>query len=57
MIIVDNALRAREAEGRPIRVGLLGAGFMAQGLTNQIRNGVPGMELVAIYARKPEKAI
>jgi predicted homoserine dehydrogenase-like protein len=57
MIIVDNALRAREAEGRPIRVGLLGAGFMAQGLTNQIRNSVPGMELVAIYARKPEKAM
>jgi predicted homoserine dehydrogenase-like protein len=57
MIIVDNALRAREAEGRPIRVGLLGAGFMAQGLTNQIRNSVPGMELVAIYARKTEKAM
>ena len=57
MIIVDNALRAREAEGRPIRVGLLGAGFMAQGLTNQIRNSVPGMELVAIYSRKPEKAM
>jgi predicted homoserine dehydrogenase-like protein len=56
MIIVDNALRAREAEGRPIRVALLGAGFMAQGLTNQIRNSVPGMELVAIYGRKPEKA-
>jgi predicted homoserine dehydrogenase-like protein len=57
MIIVDNALRAREAEGRPIMVGLLGAGFMAQGLTNQIRNSVPGMEVVAIYGRKPEKAI
>jgi predicted homoserine dehydrogenase-like protein len=57
MIIVDNALRAREAEGRPIRVGLLGAGFMALGLTNQIRNSVLGMELVAIYGRKPQKAI
>ncbi len=43
MIIVDNALRAREAEGRPIRVGMIGAGFMAQGLTNQIANSVPGM--------------
>jgi predicted homoserine dehydrogenase-like protein len=57
MIIVDSALRAREAEGRPIRVGLLGAGFMAQGLTNQIRNSIPGMELVAIYGRKPQKVI
>jgi len=57
MIIVDNALRAREAEGRPIRVAVLGAGFMAQGLTNQVRNSVPGMELVAIYGRKPQKAV
>ena len=29
MIIVDNALKAREAEGRPIRVALIGAGFMS----------------------------
>jgi predicted homoserine dehydrogenase-like protein len=48
MIIVDRALRAREEEGRPIRVGMLGAGFMAQGLANQIRNSVPGMNIVAI---------
>ena len=57
MIIVDNALRAREAEGRPIRVGVLGAGFMAQGLANQITNSVPGMEVAGIYARKPEKGL
>ena len=57
MIIVDRALRAREEEGRPIRVGMLGAGFMAQGLANQIRNSVPGMEIVAIYGRRPEKAL
>lgn len=56
MIIVDNALRAREAEGRPIRVGMIGAGFMAQGLANQISNSVPGMELVAVYGRRPERA-
>ena len=43
MIIVDNALRAREAAGGPIRVGMIGAGFMAQGLANQIANSVPGM--------------
>jgi predicted homoserine dehydrogenase-like protein len=28
MIIVDNALKAREAAGNPIRVGMIGAGFM-----------------------------
>ncbi|MDP9224278.1 MAG: NAD(P)-dependent oxidoreductase, partial [Actinomycetota bacterium] len=43
MIIVDNALRELEAQGRPIRVGMIGAGFMAQGLGNQIVNSVPGM--------------
>lgn len=56
MIIVDRALEAREAEGRPIRVGLIGAGFMAQGLANQVMNSVPGMELVAVYARRVERA-
>ncbi len=55
MIIVDNALRAREEQGKPIRVGMLGAGFMGQGLANQIVNSVPGMHLDAVYSRKPEK--
>ena len=53
MIIVDNALQAREASGRPIRVGMVGAGFMGQGLANQIVNSVPGMRLAAIYNRQP----
>jgi predicted homoserine dehydrogenase-like protein len=56
MIIVDNALKAREAAGRPIQVGMVGAGFMGQGLTNQITNSVPGMRMAAIYNRKPERA-
>ena len=56
MIIVDNTLKAREAAGRPIQVGMMGAGFMGQGLTNQITNSVPGMRMAAIYNRKPERA-
>jgi predicted homoserine dehydrogenase-like protein len=56
MILVDTALRAREAEGRPIRVGLIGAGFMAKGLANMIVNSTPGMRLVAIYNRHIERA-
>ncbi len=51
MIILDTALRKREAEGRPIRVGMIGAGFMGRGLANQIVNSVPGMVLVAIANR------
>jgi predicted homoserine dehydrogenase-like protein len=57
MIIVDNALRQREAEKRPIRVGMIGAGFMAQGLANQILNSVPGMDVVAVYGRRLERAV
>ena len=56
MILVDHALKAREAEGRPIRVGIVGAGFMTQGLTNQICQSVPGMKVVAISNGKPDRA-
>ncbi|MCX6465626.1 MAG: NAD(P)-dependent oxidoreductase [Pseudonocardiales bacterium] len=51
MIIVDTALHRREAEGRPIRVGMVGAGFMGRGLANHIVNTVPGMVLVAVANR------
>lgn len=55
MILVDHALQVRHDAGKPIRVGLLGAGFMVQGLTNQICNSVSGMRVVAIYSRKPQR--
>jgi predicted homoserine dehydrogenase-like protein len=56
MIIVDKALRIREEQGKFIRVGMIGAGFMGQGLTNQIVNSVPGMRMSAVYNRRPERA-
>src|SRR5207244_7086677 len=56
MIIVDKALQAREEQATPIRVGMIGAGFMGQGLTNQIVNSVPGMRMAAVYNRHPERA-
>ena len=56
MIIVDNALKAREAEGRPIRVALLGAGFMSLGLANHIVNTMQGMRLVGVYNRRVQRA-
>ncbi|EJF08816.1 NAD(P)H-dependent oxidoreductase [Pontibacter sp. BAB1700] len=56
MIIIDTALAKREAEGRPVRVGMVGAGFMAKGVALQIKNHVPGMELVAISNRTIERA-
>ncbi|MDH3978363.1 MAG: SAF domain-containing protein [Gammaproteobacteria bacterium] len=57
MMLVDNALKSREQEGKPVRVGLIGAGFMGQGLTNQIVNSIPGMRMSAVYCRKIERAI
>lgn len=56
MIIVDERLEALEASGRPIRVAIFGAGFMARGLTNQIVNSVPGMRVSAIVNRTVDKA-
>jgi predicted homoserine dehydrogenase-like protein len=51
MIIVDKALQARAEAGNPIKVGMIGAGFMGRGIANQIINSVPGMKLVAISNR------
>jgi predicted homoserine dehydrogenase-like protein len=57
MIILDTALKQRAAEGKPIRVGMVGTGFMGSGVAMQIAESVPGMELCAIAARNPERAI
>lgn len=56
MIIVDTALAKRKAENNPVRVALVGAGFMGRGIALQICNFVPGMELVAIANRTIAKA-
>lgn len=55
MILVDDALKIREKEGRPIRVALLGAGFMSQGLANHIVHTKPGMRLVGVFNRKVQR--
>jgi predicted homoserine dehydrogenase-like protein len=57
MIIIDTALKARAESGNPLRVGLIGAGFMVQGLTNTIVNSVPGMRVVAISNRRVDRAL
>ncbi|MBX9594685.1 MAG: Gfo/Idh/MocA family oxidoreductase, partial [Roseomonas sp.] len=56
MIIIDRLLARRAADGRPIRVGMVGAGFMARGIANQIVNSTLGMELVAIANRTLARA-
>lgn len=57
MLILDTALAKRAAENRPIRVGLVGAGFMGRGLVNQIVNSTPGMDVAAIANRTVATAV
>ncbi len=57
MIIVDRELERREKEGRPVRVGLVGAGYMARGIALQLLSPVKGMRLVAISNRHVEPAM
>src|SRR3989338_10616203 len=52
MILIDKALEKREAEGKPIRVGMVGAGFQGSGVALQIFQAFKkGMRLVAISNR------
>src|SRR5690242_14274630 len=57
MWIIDTALKACAERNRPIRVGIVGAGFMCQGLTNQIVNSTPGMRVVAVSNRRVKRAV
>jgi predicted homoserine dehydrogenase-like protein len=56
MIIVDTALKKREAEGNPVRVGLVGAGYIGRGTTLQVEHHVPGMRIAAIANRTAANA-
>ena len=56
MIIIDTALEKLEEQGKPIRVGMIGAGFMASGAALEVIRYKKGMRLVAISNRNIEKA-
>jgi len=53
-MIVDAALREREATGHPIRVGMIGAGATGRAIALQLGTPVPGIRLVGIANRTPE---
>jgi predicted homoserine dehydrogenase-like protein len=57
MIIVDEALARRERERNPIRVAMVGAGFMGRGIALQILAAARGVRLVAIANRTLERAV
>jgi predicted homoserine dehydrogenase-like protein len=56
VIILDEALARREHEGNPVRIGVVGGGYMARGIAAQVLAGMPGIRLVAISNRHPEHA-
>ncbi|WP_435169039.1 NAD(P)H-dependent oxidoreductase [Falsirhodobacter sp. 1013] len=57
MLIVDTALAARAEAGNPVRFGMIGAGYMARGIANQVLKYMPGMHLAAICNRTLPAAI
>ena len=56
MIIVDTALARRAAEHNPVRVALVGGGYIARTIALQLLTSVKGMRLVAIANRSIDKA-
>lgn len=56
MIIVDSALEERHKENNPVRVGLVGAGYIGRGIVRQIARAFDGMETVAVYNRTLSRA-
>lgn len=56
MIIIDSALKKRQSDNNPIRVAMVGAGFMGRGVALQIINSTPGMKLVAVSNRSIDQA-
>ena len=57
MIIVDTARAERNAAGDPVRVGLVGGGFMARGITYQVERHMKGLTISAIANRTVAHAI
>ncbi len=53
-MFVDTALRELESKGRPVRVGMIGAGATGRAIALQLGTPVPGIRLVAISNRTIE---
>lgn len=55
MIILDRALEERAMAGQPVRVGIVGAGYMARGIVGHLVR-MRGLQLVGMSNRTPEVA-
>lgn len=57
MMVIDRLLMERESSGRPIRLGMIGAGFQARGVALQlVSRRAPGIRLCAISNRRIDAA-
>lgn len=56
MVIVDTLLERRESQNQPIRVGIVGAGYIARGIAAQLLQDPLGIRLAAISNRTVAKA-
>jgi predicted homoserine dehydrogenase-like protein len=56
VIIVDKALERRQQDDNPIRIGMVGAGYMGRGMAAVIERNMVGMRVVAIANRTVETA-
>jgi predicted homoserine dehydrogenase-like protein len=51
---IDTALQQRERDGKPIRVGIIGAGAAGRAIALQLATPAPGVRLAAIVNRTPK---
>jgi len=56
MVIVDEALKKRHRDGNPVRVAMVGAGYIGTAIALEMLTGIVGLRLVAISNRTPSKA-
>jgi len=54
-MIIDTALKELEESGKPIRVGIIGAGAAGRAIALQLGTPPPGIRLAAIVNRSPER--
>jgi predicted homoserine dehydrogenase-like protein len=56
VIIVDRAVAERAAAGRPVQVGMVGAGAMGRGIARQMFRAFPGLRLAVVANRTLDNA-
>lgn len=56
MIILDTALERCHENGTPVRVGIVGAGYLGRGMTLQILSAIRGMRVAAVSNRTLHRA-